>query len=233
MIINKSSRKEEINKEQDHLILIDKPSKWTSFDIVKKIRNIGSFDKVGHAGTLDPFATGLLILGTGKNTKKLSQISGSEKAYIAKIIFGQETDTYDVTGKAIRKNELKQINVEKVKDTAIGFLGTSNQTPPMFSAKKINGHRLYKLARNGITVQRKPHRIEIKKFKLISHKALEADFYIECSKGTYIRTLAHDLGIKTGYGAYLKELRRVCINGYHVDDALTIEEFFLLWQKLN
>jgi tRNA pseudouridine55 synthase len=231
MIINKSVEKEKIRKGVDHLILIDKPSEWTSFDIVKKVKNIGSFRKVGHAGTLDPFATGLLILGTGRNTKKLSQLSGLEKSYVAKIVFGQETDTYDVTGRPSRVSDIKQIDSEKVRNAAMDFLGRSEQLPPMYSAKKINGHRLYKLARRGITVERKPQNIEIKKFELLTYNKTEAEFYIECSKGTYIRTLAHDLGKKTGYGAYLKELRRVGINGYHVNDALTIDEFVSLWQN--
>jgi tRNA pseudouridine55 synthase len=232
-IINRSCLAEKISRESDHLILIDKPADWSSFDVVKKVRNIGSFKKVGHAGTLDPFATGLLILGTGRFTKSLSQISAKEKAYFATIAFGTETDTYDVAGTMLEENTLEMVDIYKVQDAVSEFIGESEQVPPMYSAKKVKGKRLYKLARKGITVDREAQKINIYQFDVVSQDGASVNFFIRCSKGTYIRTLAHDLGIKTGYGAYLKALRRILIDGYHVDDAITIEEFQHYWRGLN
>ena len=233
VIINRSCLAEKISKESDHLILIDKPADWSSFDVVKKVRNIGSFKKVGHAGTLDPFATGLLILGTGRFTKSLSQISAKEKTYFATIAFGTETDTYDVAGTMLEENTLEMVDIHKVQDAVSEFIGETEQVPPMYSAKKVNGKRLYKLARKGITVDREAQKINIYQFDVVSQDGASVNFFIRCSKGTYIRTLAHDLGIKTGYGAYLKALRRILIDGYHVDDAITIEEFQHFWRGQN
>jgi tRNA pseudouridine55 synthase len=232
-IIDRSCLAERVEKESDHLILIDKPADWSSFDVVKKVRNIGSFKKVGHAGTLDPFATGLLILGTGRFTKSLGQISAQEKAYFATITFGTETDTYDIAGRMLKDNSLKTLDMNVVQKSVTEFIGESEQIPPMYSAKKVQGKRLYKLARKGITVERQAQKINIYQFDVLAQDGTSVNFYIRCSKGTYIRTLAHDLGLKTGYGAYLNALRRILIDGYHVDNAITIEEFQQYWRGRN
>lgn len=220
-------------KAEDNLILVDKPVEWTSFDVVKKIRSIGRFRKVGHAGTLDPFATGLLILGTGKLTRALTDISKSVKAYRAKITFGTVTDTYDVTGAILKKREISKIDDSLVRKVIESFLGESEQIPPMYSAKKINGTRLYKLARQGKKVTRTPQKINIYELHQRSFDGLDIELYIRCSKGTYIRSIANDIGLQTGYGAYLKELRRVSVNGYFVQDALSLAEFTNYWTSLN
>ena len=217
----------------DNLIFVDKPVGWTSFDVVNKVRSIGKFKKVGHAGTLDPFASGLLILGTEKNTRLLTEISNNDKTYIAKVVFGMRTDTFDVTGKVLEKKDIRNFNINKIKDTICLLTGDMEQTAPMYSAKKINGIRLYKLARRGDDIRIKPHKITIFEFKLIHYKKNECDFYLRCSKGTYIRSLANDLGIKTGYLAYLKELRRIKINGYSIEQAISINEFEKYWMGLN
>jgi tRNA pseudouridine55 synthase len=232
-IISKKTVDKINQKAEDNLILMDKPTEWTSFDVVKKIRTIGRFRKVGHAGTLDPFATGLLILGTGKLTRDLTHISESVKAYTAKITFGTVTDTYDVTGDILEKKEISKIDASRVRQVIESFIGESEQIPPMYSAKKINGTRLYKLARQGKNITRKPQKINIYELHQKAFDGLDVELYIKCSKGTYIRSIANDMGLQTGYGAYLKELRRVSINGFFVQDALSVAEFKNYWTSLN
>lgn len=230
-IIDKDSIKVFQDRSSDNLILIDKPEKWSSFDVVKKIRYLTRIKKVGHGGTLDPFATGLLILGTGKETKLLSQISNSSKEYIATVEFGKTTDTYDVTGKVMNENSVPQyIEIEELLDT---FKGNILQLPPMFSAKKVNGKRLYKMARKGIEVERKAQNITIYELDLLKKADSIIEIYVKCSKGTYLRSLAHDIGEKSGYGAYLKCLRRVAVDHYSIDKALTVEDFNRYWRSLN
>jgi tRNA pseudouridine55 synthase len=232
-VINKDTIHTNNHVSTDNLIFVDKPEGWSSFDVVNKVRCIGHFKKVGHAGTLDPFASGLLILGTEKNTRLLSDISNNDKTYIAKITFGAKTDTYDITGKIIEKKEIVNFDIQKIKDILYLFTGETEQIAPMYSAKKVNGTRLYKMARKGKNIIRKPHKVIIYEFKLLSYDKNECDFYIKCSKGTYIRSLANDLGLKTGYLAYLKELRRIKINGYSVDKAISVKEFEKYWVSLN
>jgi tRNA pseudouridine55 synthase len=217
----------------DNIILIDKPSNWSSFDVVKKIKNIGKFKKVGHAGTLDPFATGLLILGTNKETKSLATMSQKNKAYQAKVEFGKTTDTFDVTGNIVSENKNTDFDIKKIRKILQKYVGDSEQLPPMYSAKKVNGVRLYKLARKGREVERMPHKITIFEIKEVSNSGNDVEIYVECTKGTYIRTLAHDIGQDSGFGAYLKELRRLKINEFQVSDALSIGEFEKFWLSLN
>jgi tRNA pseudouridine55 synthase len=230
-IIDKDSIKVFQDRSSDNLILIDKPEKWSSFDVVKKIRYLTRIKKVGHGGTLDPFATGLLILGTGKETKVLSQISNSTKEYIASIEFGKTTDTYDVTGTVINENSVPQnIELEDLLDT---FKGKMLQIPPMFSAKKVNGKRLYKIARKGIEIERKAQNITIYELNLLNKADSIIEIFVKCSKGTYLRSLAHDIGEKSGYGAYLRCLKRVAVDHYSIDKALSVEEFNTYWKSLH
>jgi tRNA pseudouridine55 synthase len=232
-IINKDSILSIKNTYPNNVILIDKPAGWTSFDVVKKIRNIGRFKKVGHAGTLDPFAEGLLIIGTGEETKKLKNWSDADKSYMAIIEFGIETNTFDKTGDIIESKTIENINWEKIEEVLSSFKGISEQLPPMFSAKKVNGVRLYKLARQGKEIDRKPQKIKIDKINMLNHSGNIMKIDIHCTKGTYVRTIAHDIGIKSGYGAYLKSLKRDAIGNFSVKDALSIGQFESFWRSLN
>ena len=232
-IINKDSILSIRKAYPNNIILIDKPVDWTSFDAVKKIKNIGRFKKVGHAGTLDPFAEGLLILGTGEETKNLKKWSDADKDYQAKIEFGKQTNTFDITGEITESKALDEINWEKIKQILNTFIGITDQLPPMFSAKKVNGVRLYKLARKGKEIERKTQKITIEKLDMVNYSNHEMEIDIHCSKGTYVRAIAHDIGIKSGYGAYLKSLKRNAIGNFSVNDALSIGQFESFWKNLN
>jgi tRNA pseudouridine55 synthase len=232
-ILSKQSMETFKDKTEDNIILLDKPADWTSFDVVKKVRGIGRFRKTGHAGTLDPFATGLLILGTGKETRSLSAISAADKSYLATVSFGYATDTYDCTGRITEKNDLNKIDKDSVRQAAKRFLGPVEQVPPMYSAKKKSGTPLYKMARKGVHVDRKPATVYFHEICIISDSGLDCDLYIKCSKGTYIRSFANDLGQETGYLAHLKALRRLSIDAYEVDHAFSISEFESYWRSLN
>jgi len=232
-IINKNSIISGIENDVDHIILIDKPVDWTSFDVVKKIKNIGKYKKVGHAGTLDPFAEGLLIIGTGNETKNLSSWSNAGKIYEAVIEFGKQTDTYDLTGEVTGVKEIVTIDWDKIDKVLHTFIGKTEQIPPMFSAKKIKGVRLYKLARKGKEVDRDPKVIHISYIDILDKKGKELKIKLQCSKGTYVRTLANDIGIKSGYFAYLKSLKRIAIGDLSVTDALSIGQFETLMKKDN
>ena len=212
---------------------IYKPVGWTSFDVVKKIKGITRERKVGHAGTLDPFAEGVLIIGTGKDTKQLSDISSSKKSYKATLKLGETTETLDNEGPIVeRKNvpDLNKVDVEKVLTT---FKGDYIQTPPMFSAKRVNGIRLYKLARKNIKVSRDPVKVKIFEIALNSYKNKEIDFSVTCSKGTYIRVLAKDIAIKLKTIGYLTKLVRIKVGQYKVDESTSIKSFEEKWKSID
>lgn len=204
-------------------LLIDKPTAWTSHDVVGYIRKIANKKKVGHAGTLDPFATGLLIVGIGRQaTKHLDTFKHMKKTYEAEIVLGAVSDTYDRDGEIqVTNTHLKKISKKEFRDVIQRFVGTQQQLPPMYSAKKVQGKKLYELARKGIKVKRKPHKVEIYSIKQI--KTWRSGFHIQvtCSPGTYIRTLVHDIGQELGCGAYCKELKRTKIGHYTVRKAIT------------
>lgn len=206
--------------------LIDKPSDWTSHDVVAKLRGLSKIKAIGHTGTLDPFATGLLICLTGKATKLVDYFHDFKKTYLATIKLGCTSDTFDRTGKIEDKKFEEKTTEEKIKKTLITFLGKQQQLPPMFSAKKIAGQKLYDLARAGQEVDREPNEIEIFSLELVSFdpRALILEVRVACSTGTYIRSLAHDLGQKLGSGAILQELRRESIGPLVVADALPLIE---------
>ena len=191
------------------IININKPAGWTSFDVVKKVRGIINEKKVGHAGTLDPFATGVLILGPGPDTKKLSNIALSNKSYVADLTLGIETDTHDCDGKITSKEKIPKLSQEMGEDVLSTFIGNNKQTPPMFSAKKINGVRLYKLARQNKVVKRDPVEINIYQIHLLKFKLPTITFEVTCSKGTYIRVLGFDIAKKLGTTGYLSSLKRI------------------------
>ena len=213
------------------ILNIDKPVGWTSFDVVKKVRGITKEKKVGHAGTLDPFASGVLIIGTGKDTKILTSISNKDKKYIAELTLGKTTDTLDTEGKIIHSQSVPELNFDSIKGKLISFLGKQEQVPPMFSAKKKNGTRLYKLARKKIVVDREPIIIDIKEIKLVQLKNNCILFSVCCSKGTYIRVLGKDIAEKLGTVGYLTLLKRIKIGHYDIKYSQTISEFESVWKS--
>ena len=215
----------ELSEDPGKILLIDKPLTWTSFDVVRKIRNLTRIKKTGHAGTLDPLATGLLIVCQGKATKKIEGIQNAEKEYIGTIHLGATTASYDLESAPTPQQDISQLTAELIKEQALTFVGFIDQVPPIFSAIKVDGKRSYDLARKGLEPELKSRRIEIKAFDITEINLPEITFRVACSKGTYIRSLAHDLGQRLGTGAYLKSLRRTKIGDYSVHDALTPDEF--------
>ena len=213
------------------MILIDKELNWTSFDVVSKLRNSIKKKlnikkiKVGHAGTLDPLATGLLIICTGKMTKRIDEFSGLNKTYIGKMTIGSTTPSYDLETKPNVYYPIEHINKNLIIETAKKFVGKIDQKPPVFSAVKKDGVRLYKLARKGVKVEVEKREIIIHDFLISSINFPEVEFSLTCSKGTYIRSLAHDFGKELGSGAHLSELRRTSIGDYSVDKSTKLMEF--------
>lgn len=206
------------------ILLINKPLDWTSFDVVKKVRNTIRVKKVGHAGTLDPLASGLLILCTGKFTKRIDEIQGQEKEYTGSIRLGEVTPSYDRETEVTETCDISHLTEEEVKAAAQTFVGTIEQVPPIYSAVMVDGKRAYDLARKGKSAELKPRVITIKAFDITSIEGPEIYFKVICTKGTYIRSLAHDLGQKLGCGAHLSSLVRTRIGEYKLEDALTIED---------
>jgi len=212
---------------------IYKPVGWTSFDVVKKIKSITKEKKVGHAGTLDPFAEGVLIIGTGKDTKKLSDISSSTKSYRAILKLGESTETLDNEGPITNTMSIPAFNKDKLEKVLISFKGDYIQTPPMYSAKRVNGVRLYKLARQNIEVPREPIHVNISEITLNKILDKEIDFSVTCSKGTYIRVLGQDIAIKLGTIGYLTKLLRITVGPYEVNDSTSIKNFEEKWKSID
>ena len=211
------------------VFLIDKPLYWTSFDAVNKIKYLLKHKckikkiKIGHAGTLDPLATGLLIICIGKETKSIEKYQAYEKEYSGSFFLGATTPSYDLETKVDKTFPIEHISQELIKNTADSFLGEQEQMPPIFSAKKIDGKRAYDLARKGKDPKVKPKNILIHKFDITDVNLPEVTFNIVCSKGTYIRSIASDFGERLNSGAYLKSLRRERIGEFSVKDALSLE----------
>lgn len=225
---------------QGRVILIDKPLTWSSFDVVNKIRYaIKKYEqkkkvKVGHAGTLDPLATGLLILCSGKMTKQIEQFQGQEKEYVAQIIFGFTTPSYDLETELENQKNISNLTLEKIKAALKHFEGEIDQIPPIFSAVQVDGKRAYKAARKGEEIELKSRKITILELEILesdlSEEKAVISLRIVCSKGTYIRSLAHDLGQKLETGAHLSGLRRTRIGDFKIEDAQTIEQFLEEWK---
>jgi len=210
---------------EGHFLLIDKETQWTSNDVVAFLRGKLKVKKIGHAGTLDPFATGLLIVGVGKeSTIRLDEFKNLDKTYEAILQLGEISTTQDPEGKIEKTNFSGQITLEQVQTVLDNFLGKQKQTPPMHSAKRVKGQRLYKLARQGIEIEREAVDIEIYNIKLLDYKYPKLKIEIKCSTGTYIRQLAQDIGEALGSGAYCLELRRTRIGEYSVNDAKGVKE---------
>jgi tRNA pseudouridine55 synthase len=214
-------------------IMIDKPKGWTSFDVVAKLRKAVGIKKIGHAGTLDPLATGLLILCLGKATKQISDFQDQYKKYIAKVRLGATTKSYDSEFEEENIIDVSNLNLDLIKGTIDSFKGVIEQVPPQYSAIKVGGQPIYKLARKGKSVQLEPRKVEIYEIEIKSVDLPYVDISIRCSKGTYIRSLARDIGEKLGVGAYMKELRRTAIGDYSVEDSITVENVVNEMNKRN
>lgn len=216
---------------QGSTILVDKPLKWTSFDAVNKLRwhlrqKLGVKKlKVGHAGTLDPLATGLLVICIGKHTKLIEGLTSDSKTYTGTFLLGKTTPSYDLETQYNSDNDTSEITPEQLEEVRLTFLGVQQQVPPLFSAKQIDGKRAYDYARAGIEKELKANTIEIMDFRIDSTRFPEIDFEISCSKGTYIRSIAHDFGQKIGCGATLIALRRTKSGIYDVNDSKSVEEW--------
>ena len=207
------------------VLLIDKPLHWTSFDIVRKMRNLIQIKKIGHAGTLDPLATGLLIVCTGKFTKKINEYMAKEKEYTGHITLGAVTPTYDLESKPEQMKEYSFLTPELIHAATVPFTGTIDQFPPIYSAIKKEGVALYELARRGIEVQPAARKINIYHFEITNISLPVLSFKVVCSTGTYIRSLANDFGAALGCGGYLSSLRRTRIGEFEVSEALSMEQF--------
>jgi len=215
-----------VNKfEEGQILLIDKPLQWTSFDVIRRIRHLIRVKKVGHAGTLDPLATGLLIICTGKFTKRINEYMSREKEYTGIFTLGATTPTYDLESKPENFRLLENISEEKIKSTTHSFLGEIMQVPPVHSAIKVEGRRVYELARKGKEVKLEPRRVFIKEFEITAIELPFVHFRVVCSTGTYIRSLANDFGEALDCGAHLSNLCRTRIGEFKVEDALSIDEF--------
>jgi tRNA pseudouridine55 synthase len=225
----------------DGALIIDKPAGLTSHDVIARVRKTIAERRVGHTGTLDPFATGVLVVLVGRATRLAQFLSGAEKEYEALIRFGYRTDTGDITGKQIEEEQshakartTRGLRAEEIKTALASFRGEIEQTPPMYSAKKVGGRKLYELARRGEAVERKPVRVTISEFECISEHddsmksnddgTQDLKVRVVCSAGTYIRTLAEDLGQQLGIGAHLAELRRTRAGKFRIEDAMTLKQ---------
>ena len=214
----------ELCNTEGSAILINKKTDWTSFDVIAKMRNITKIRKIGHCGTLDPFATGLLILCLGKSTKQINTFQDLPKQYLATIKLGATTKSFDIEQPEENLLDISHITENQVTVAVNKFVGKIEQIPPMFSAKKINGKKLYELARKDIEIVLKPATVEIFSMKIINIELPFVEVLIDCSKGTYIRALARDIGIDLGVGGYLTHLSRTAIGEYLSDNAFQIDD---------
>ena len=212
----------------DGAILIDKPAGPTSHDVVDEIRRKFGIKKVGHCGTLDPNATGLLVIVLGRGTKLSEKLMGDDKVYEGKIKFGETTNSYDADGEILETKTVPTLTLEQLNETTAAFIGDLMQIPPMVSAIKIKGVPLYKLARRGIEVEREPRLVHIYNFRFTKYESLAGEFRIACTKGTYVRSIAHDLGQKIGCGAHLATLRRLISGKVDVADAISLDDVLRL-----
>ena len=213
-----------LQKELDGVLLVDKPRDHTSHDVIARLRGKLRMRKIGHAGTLDPMATGLLVVLVGRATRVSQYIISLDKEYEGTVELGKTTDSQDADGQTMETRPVPALTEADVRAAMQGFLGDQYQTPPMFSAIKIGGVPLYKKARKGEDVEREPRFIRVMSWDLLRFESPRIDFRLRCTKGTYVRTLAHDLGNKLGCGAHLCALRRTATDRFSVSQALTMEE---------
>jgi tRNA pseudouridine55 synthase len=206
------------------VLLINKPLTWTSFDVVNKLRFKLKIKKIGHAGTLDPLATGLLIICVGKMTKRIDEFMGQEKEYTGTFILGQSTPSYDLETEVSERKDISHITPDMIKAATTPFVGKINQLPPMHSAIRVGGKRAYEFARKGQDIELNPREVEIQEFAITSIALPAVGFRIVCSKGTYIRSVARDFGNALQVGAHLASLCRTRIGNYTLDKALELEQ---------
>ena len=211
-------------QEPGRVLLINKPLHWTSFDVVNKLRRKLKIKKIGHAGTLDPLATGLLIICVGKMTKRIEDFMGQEKEYTGKFIVGRTTDSHDLETAVSEEKDISGVTKEKILTATLPFIGKIKQLPPQHSAIKIGGVRAYEFARKGRQIELTPREVEVSQFEITGIALPEVYFRIVCSKGTYIRSIARDFGQSLGVGAYLAELCRTRIGNFHLEQAVTIDQ---------
>ena len=213
------------------ILLFDKPLDWTSFDVVNRIRYVLCKKlgikklKVGHAGTLDPKATGLVVLCTGKSTKKIEEIQATTKEYIATLKIGATTPSFDLETPEDKEYPTEHITLTHIEQSVQSFVGTIDQVPPVFSAIKVNGKRAFKYARKGEELELSPRKVDIYSIEILHFENMLLTIRVQCGKGTYIRSLARDIGQKLNSGAYLVQLRRTIVGQYNVDKAFTVESF--------
>jgi tRNA pseudouridine55 synthase len=212
------------NDTPEGILLVDKPQGITSHDVVSKMRRVFHMKKVGHAGTLDPMATGVLVILIGRATKASQFLMSLDKEYVGTVKLGVNTDSQDADGEITEERPVPELTEEQVLAEMKSFIGDQYQIPPMFSAKKINGQKLYKLARQGKTVEREPRVIHISRFDMTKFALPEISFIVGTSKGAYVRTIAYDLGERFGCGGHLNELRRTAVGQFRIEKASTIEE---------
>lgn len=216
--------------EESGVLLVDKPVDWTSHDVVNCVRRRFKIKKVGHCGTLDPNATGLLILVLGKATKLSNKFMTEDKVYSGTMRLGIETSTEDAKGEILREADPSDITEQQVLETAAKFIGEIEQVPPMVSAVKVNGQELYKLARKGIEVEREKRKVTVHSLKVVNVHIPDVDFLVHCSKGFYVRTLCADMGSELACGAHLHELRRLRSGTFNVEDAYPVDEI-KTWER--
>ncbi len=215
---------ENLSVKKEGILLINKPSGYTSHDIVEIVRKKLKIKKVGHAGTLDPLAEGLLVILVGRYTKLFQKFSSLDKEYLGIMKLGETTTTGDSEGRIIKARPFKDISEEKIKEVFFSFCGEIEQIPPMMSAKRIGGKRLYKLARRGIIIERPPKKVKIHEIKILNIQKPFVDFYVRCSKGTYIRKLVEDIGEKLGCGAHVTKIKRIAIGPFRLENAISLEK---------
>jgi len=206
------------------IVVINKSAGMTSHDVVDRARRILGLKRIGHAGTLDPLATGVLVLLVGPSTRLFDQFMEFDKGYRATMILGRQTTTADVQGEIVKEKEYRHITVEKFLDVLKGFEGEIDQVPPMVSAVKVNGKRLYALARHGLEVQREPRRVTISHIELLEFQLPQVSFFLKCSKGTYVRQIAEDVGGRLGCGACISQIERTHVGPFSIEDAVGLED---------
>ncbi len=214
----------ELRFAEGEMLLVNKPAGWTSFDVVNRIRRLTGVRKAGHAGTLDPMATGLMIVCTGKMTKTLGMYVGLEKEYRVRMVLGARTDSFDAGTPVIERRSTDDVTAERVREVLESFVGPQSQVPPMWSAIKMGGRRLYELARKGIRVDRPPREVIIRSITPLEIAVPLVTCVVVCSKGTYIRALVNDIGDRIGCGAYVEMLERTGVGDFRLEDALSMEE---------
>lgn len=210
--------------DKGRVLLINKPLRWTSFDVVNKLRRKLKTKKIGHAGTLDPLATGLLIICVGKMTKRIEEFMGQEKEYTGKFVLGKTTPSHDLETEVNEEKDISHLTDDKIYEAVLPFIGTISQLPPMHSAIKIGGKRAYEFARKGKDIQLSPREVQVDEFEITAIKLPEVSFRVVCSKGTYIRSLARDFGNMLGVGAYLSALCRTRIGTFTLANAIEVEQ---------